>query len=186
MEILKRLLFCAFRLLLAGVLMCPRAYGQAAANVPQLEAVFLFNFTKFVQWPSDAFSDDHAPLIIGVLGTDPFGKVLDDTLQNESVNGHKLVVQRYRSVAEIKSCQILFVSRSESGRWSQILDAVKQKPTLVVSDMDAAARRGAVIGFVNDHNHVKLQVNTTAARTAHLTLSSKLVRVAENVTPEKA
>src|SRR5436190_4645336 len=86
------------------------------SNEFQLKAVFLFNFTQFVEWPREAFADPNAPIIIGVLGTDPFGGYLDETVQGEKINGRPLEIRRYRNVAEIGVCHVLFISQSETPR----------------------------------------------------------------------
>lgn len=167
-------------------LACLVLVGVAAAQSPapeyRLKAVFLFNFAQFVEWPPSAFAEAGAPLVIGVLGEDPFGATLDETVQGERVNGHPLEVRRYRRVDEIGSCQILFVSRTEQGHLDQILDPLKDRSILTVSDADGFALRGGMIGFVTEHNHIRLRVNLDAARAANLTLSSKLLRPAQIVT----
>src|SRR5262245_36573345 len=80
----------------------------------QLKAVFLFNFAQFVEWPSAAFPEAQTPLVIGILGEDPFGAYLDETVRGETVNNRSLIVRRYRRVEEIETCHILFISRSEA------------------------------------------------------------------------
>src|SRR5688500_2932564 len=77
----------------------------------QLKAVFLFNFAQFVEWPPEAFPENQSPLVIGVLGEDPFGPYLDQIVSGENANNRPLAVQRYRQVEEIKTCHILFISR---------------------------------------------------------------------------
>src|SRR5262245_46124294 len=91
----------------------------ASSSTPQespLQAVFLFNFAQFVEWPAQAFSDPAAPLVIGVLGQDPFGSTLDDAVRGETAAGRPMVVKRYRRADEIADCQIVFISASESSR----------------------------------------------------------------------
>src|SRR5712664_4158707 len=99
----------------------------------QLKAVFLFNFAQFVEWPPTAFPEAKAPLVIGVLGEDPFGPYLDETVRGEKVNNRPLVVQRFRQVEEIKTCHVLFISRSERERLGQILAGLKGRNILAVS-----------------------------------------------------
>ena len=94
----------------------------AAPTEYQLKAVFLFNFAQFVDWPQESFPEAQTPLVIGVLGEDPFGTYLDEIVRGETVNDHHLVVQRYRRVDEITTCHILFISRSESKRLEPILE----------------------------------------------------------------
>src|SRR6266702_4256829 len=80
--------------------------GATATREYQVKAVFLFNFTQFVEWPAGAFARVNTPLVIGVLGDDPFGAYLDETVRGETANGRPLVVVRYRRVQEIGDCQV--------------------------------------------------------------------------------
>jgi len=153
------------------------------ASEYQVKAVFLFNFAQFVDWPSDAFPDSATPLVIGVLGLDPFGGALDQTVRDERLGGRRFEVRRYQNVDEIKTCHILFISRSDGDRPEAILAGLKHRPILTVSDADRFAARGGMIRFVSDRNRIRLQLNLAAAEAAHLTISSKLLRVAEIVTP---
>ncbi|MFT3752609.1 MAG: YfiR family protein [Paludibacter sp.] len=158
---------------------------SANATTPeyQLKAVFLFNFTQFVDWPAQAFTDAASPLVIGVLGDDPFGAYLDEAVRGEAANGRPLVVQRYRSMAEIGNCQLLFISRSESARMAQILAQLKDKPILTISDAEHFNRDGGIIRFATVANKIRLRISLDSARNASLTLSSKLLRPADIVAP---
>jgi hypothetical protein len=162
------------------------ALAQSSASPEyQLKAVFLFNFAQFVEWPASAFAGPDAPLVIGVLGEDPFGSYLDETVRGETVNGRPLEVRRYRGVEEIGTCHILFVSRLEEGRLREVLDSLRGRSILTVSDAARFATRGGMVGFVTDHNRIRLRINLEAAQAAHLTLSSKLLRPAQIVSRGK-
>jgi hypothetical protein len=149
----------------------------------QVEAVFLFNFTQFVEWPAASFEDAAAPLAICVLGDDPFDGYLDDTVRGESVAGRTLAVRRYRRVEDIGACHVLFISRSETAQAAAIVAALGHRTTLTVSDDAAFIERGGMIRFMLVDGHVKLRINIDAVRDAGLTISSKLLRVAEITTP---
>jgi YfiR/HmsC-like len=149
----------------------------------QVKAVFLFNFSQFVTWPPDAFSSAHAPMVIGVLGTDPFGAELDAVVAGESVDGRPLVVRRYSDVSQIKDCQILFIDRSEQGNLDAILKTLDSRSILTVSDIDGAARRGVMINLVLMGGHVHMRINIAAARARRLVLSSQLLAPAQIVGP---
>jgi hypothetical protein len=161
------------------------AAAQAEFNEYQLKAVFLFNFAQFVEWPEKAFAGADAPLVIGVLGTDPFGPVLDETVRDERIGGRKLEIHRYRRVEDVGICQILFISESESSHLEAILAALKERSVLTVSDADRAARKGVMIQFLTEKKRVRLRINLDAAKLAGLTISSKLLRPTEIVTTEK-
>jgi hypothetical protein len=151
----------------------------------RLKAVFLFNFAQFVEWPASAFPEAETPLVIGVLGEDPFGSYLDETVRGETVNNHPLAVRRYRRVEDITACHILFVGRPEEGHLEQVLESLKGRNILTVGDAEGFARRGGMIRFVTDHSRIRLHINLDAAEAAHLKLSSKLLRPAEIVSTGK-
>ena len=145
----------------------------------QVKAVFLFNFAQFVDWPQKAFPEAQTPLVIGVLGEDPFGTYLDETVRGEKVKDRPLVVQRYRRVGEIKTCHVLFISRAETDRLEQILASVKGRNILTVGDAEDFALRGGMIQLVTEKNKIRMRINLEAVKAAGLTISSKLLRVAE-------
>jgi hypothetical protein len=149
----------------------------------QLKAVFLYNFAQFTEWPDGAFADEKSPIVIGVLGTDPFGRDLAETVRDETVRGRPLVVQQYRHADEIKTCHILFISQPEIRHVDDIVKSLKGKPVLTVADADGATSAGAVIRFIVENNKVHFRINQQAAREANLTLSSKLLRVADAPPP---
>jgi hypothetical protein len=151
------------------------------ASASEVQAVFLFNFAQFVEWPAEAFPDSQAPLVIGILGKDPFGSFLDETVRGEKVRGRAFRVDRYRRVDDVKDCQILFISRSEAKRLDGILSALKGRPILTVSNGDDFERPGGIIRFILDESKIRLSVDLEAAQAARLTFSSKLLRSAEIV-----
>jgi len=170
-------------LLLSGALQSP---AEAAAPTEyQLKAVFLFHFAQFVDWPQESFPEAQMPLVIGVLGEDPFGTYLDEIVSGETVNNRRLEIQRYRRVDEMKTCHILFISQSESKQLEQIVAALKGRSILTVSDSVGFARSGGMIRFVTERNKLRLRINLEAATADNLTISSKLLRPAEIVTPGK-
>jgi hypothetical protein len=156
-----------------------RAY--ASPSEYQVKAVFLFNFAQFVNWPAESFPRPDAPFVIGVLGEDPFGARLDDAVRGEQVEGRALVIERFRSVGEIRNCNILFIGSTETAHLSEILAALKGRSVLTVSDADPAGPRGVMIRLVNENNRIRLRIDVAAAKDSNLTISSKLLRPAEIV-----
>ncbi|MGE0680216.1 MAG: YfiR family protein [Candidatus Binatia bacterium] len=149
----------------------------------QLKAVFLFNFAQFVEWPPQAFPEAQTPLVIGVLGEDPFGAYLDEIVRDEIVNDRPLAIQRYHRVEEIKTCHVLFISRSEADRFEQIFTDLKGRHILTVGDAAGFVKHGGLIRFVIEKNKIRLRVNLEAAKDTNLVISSKLLRPAEIVPP---
>jgi hypothetical protein len=169
-------------LLLAAGLLGGRP-ALAAPTAQQVEAVFLFYFSQFVDWPPQAFADQSSPIVIGVLGTDPFDGTLDQAVSGERVNGRPIVVRRLTKVSDAASCHILYISSSEASNLPQILNALKGRDVLTVSDLDGFMQSGGMIRFVLIDQHVRLNINVHAAQAAGLTLSSKLLRAAVPLAP---
>ena len=159
----------------SGALILPVQSAPAAEY--QVKAVFLFNFAQFVEWPPSAFPQGQTSLVIGVLGQDPFGSYLDDTVRGERVNNRPLTVRRYRRLEEIQTCHVLFISRSEAERMDQILASLKYRKILTVADAEGPAGARVMIRFVTQQNKIRLRINPEAARAANLTISSKLLRL---------
>jgi len=156
---------------------------SAAPSEHQVKAVFLFNFSRFVEWPPSAFSSADAPFVIGVYGRDPFGSDLDEVVRGESVNGRRLVVRRMQTVAETAGCHILFIPESERAQLGEILKVLKERSTLIVSDVDGVSRPGAMIRLVTQNDRIKLRIDAEATRAAGLIVSSKLLRASEIIGP---
>jgi hypothetical protein len=159
--------------------------GEQATPIPEyrVKATFLFQFTQFVDWPSGAFRSSESPFVVGILGDDPFGSFLDETVRDEKAQGHPLIVERYQRLEDAANCQLLFVSRAESGRIRDIAAALRKRSTLIVGDTDGFAEGGGIVQFVTEQNKVHLRINLNAARVANLTISSKLLRLATVVNP---
>lgn len=169
--------------LLALVALARAVDGAEAASEYQVKAVFLFNFTHFVEWPPQAFSSPGEPFVIGILGEDPFGTRIDDVIRNERIADHPLVVRRFRHAEDLGDCQMLFVGRDESAGFGQVVARLGHRPVLVVSEIEGSAEHGAMIQFATESSHVRLRINADAAHAAGLVISSKLLHLAEIVSP---
>jgi hypothetical protein len=167
--------------LLALTILARGVVGAEAASEYQIKAVFLFNFSHFVEWPPQAFTTPSEPFVIGILGDDPFGTRLDDVVRNERIGEHPLVVRRFRKAEDIGNCQILFIDRSDSAKVGQVVGSLNHREVLTVSDTEGAVEHGAMIQFATDNSHIRLRINAEAARSAGLVISSKLLHLAEIV-----
>lgn len=146
----------------------------------EVKAAYLYNFGKFVHWPSNAPADDNS-FPICVLGRDPFGATLDSTTYGESINARKIVIKRIASAQEAAGCRILFISSSEEGRLREILRTLGSTSVLTVSELPHFTRDGGMVQFVMEENRVRFEVNLAVAENASLVLSSQLLKVATAV-----
>lgn len=145
----------------------------------QVKSVFLYNFTHFVEWPVYAFESNYSPFVIGVIGGDPFGTYLDQTIAEERTGSHIIRVVRYNSIKDIGACHILYVAAQDPEEIREILQAVSQRPILTVGDTPNFTRWGGMVRFYTEAGKIRLQVNNTLAKENGLKISSKLLRVAQ-------
>jgi YfiR/HmsC-like len=169
--------------LLLAVFLAAAAQSQAisaqTASEYEVKAAFLYNFTKFVEWPETAFPDDS--FRVCVLGDDPFGKSLK-ALTGQEVAGRKLQVLSFREdIAKTEECHVLFISRSERERLAEILSGVRNSPVLTVADSRGFLDGGGVINFVLEGSKVRFEINQEAAERTGIKISSKLLRLATRV-----
>lgn len=153
---------------------------RAASDETEVKAVFLFNFAQFVEWPASKLPPDSA-IVIGVLGRDPFGSYLDETVENEIVNGHPLKIERYTNIRDVGNCHILFINPSRYIRVANVLKTLKGKNILTVSDAADFSTQGGMIHFMNEKNRIKLSVNLNSVKESEISISSKLLSLAEIV-----
>jgi YfiR/HmsC-like len=143
-----------------------------------LKSVFLYQFCRFMEWPDSAFSSPNDPLIIGVIGEDPFGSLLKEAVEGETYHGRPIRIEHYHNPHEIKRCHLLFVSRSGVDE-GEILPVVAGKSIVTVGETVGFLEKGGMIALTAERNRVRVRVNTATLRTANVNVSSKLLRVAE-------
>jgi len=161
------------------------AWGSArlaqadSGSLPEsvVKSAYLYQFTHFVEWPGEAFDGSEAPVVICVLGEDPFGPALD-TLTKKTSQNRRLVVQRFKRIQDLDACHVLFMSASEQPRTAQVLSTLALRHVLTVSDVEGFAQAGGVIEFVHEENRIRFAVNVGAAKKAGLRISSKLLSLA--------
>jgi hypothetical protein len=171
-------------LTLALIAILQASAPAASTKEYEVKAAFLLNFTQFIQWPAAAFSKPDAPLTVGVLGDDPFGSVLDQMFDGEIAQGHKLVIKRSRQVDDLKSCQLLFICKSEKDRLAEILAELKDSTIVTVGEADEFSQHGGIINFYIEDKKVRFEINADAAESRGFKISSQLLKRAKIVGAE--
>lgn len=146
----------------------------------QIKAVYLFNFALFFTWPDYTFKHPNQPFRICILGRNPYGIDLQLVVENETLEGHQVIVQPIRSVYRSQRCQILFVSKSEQSRLANIFDYIQRYPILSVSDIKGFAKQGGMIQFFNtSYNEVRFMIAPKTVSEANLLASANLLEIAQ-------
>jgi len=173
-------------LLLAALAVWPAAGSGSgdgqSADQGAVQLAFLYNFTKFTEWPESAWAG-RSEFELCILGEDPFGPALDD-LHNRTVKDRPIHVSRPRSASALVKCHLVYVSPSEGWRTRQILQEIARAPILSVSAVDEFTGQGGMIRQFWENGRARFEINLKAAREGGLTLSSKLLELASRVLRE--
>jgi hypothetical protein len=162
----------------------------------QIKAAFLYNFIKFVEWPKGRFPGESEPIVIGVVGKDPFGEVLDQVAQ-KPVKDRGLKVRRFPSVSSedadpihpqldaLRQCHVLFICPSEKKATGRLLAAVAESAVLTIGDAPGFLEDGGMVNFLVEDRKVRFEIGLAKARAAKLDISSQLLRLAKRVVEDK-
>ena len=145
------------------------------AQSEKLQTVFIYNFTKHIEWPQNMRSGD---FIIGVIGNSPITDELETLAKSRKVGNQPIVVKKYRDTDEIGSCHILYIPPGRSGDIGSIINQVKGYNTLIITDKKGLANAGAAINFVVDGSKQKFELKKSNATKYGLKVSSDLERLA--------
>ena len=183
MAFLNRQLKIAFvaRLAVVCALNLPALPGMAqealaSNNEKELKVAFIYNFTLFTEWPAEF----GPTLNLCIHGGDPFGKAID-ALQGKAVGGRSITVRRTQGSDSFKECQLVFFAGNSINRLPLMLDELRGRQVLTVADSPGAARQGVALNMLVAQNKVTFEVNLQSVRAARLNLSSKLLRLANEV-----
>lgn len=142
----------------------------------QVKAAFLYNFGKFVIWPTNAFADAYAPLVIGVVGEDPFHGDLKRLVAHKKIDGHMVIIRTITSADQVKGCHIIFLSSAAQSSPSDLLAAVRQPGILTVTEnLEHFTNSNLIINFVRLDNRIRFEINVPTADKAGLKISSRLL-----------
>ncbi|MBA4417332.1 MAG: DUF4154 domain-containing protein [Syntrophus sp. (in: bacteria)] len=149
----------------------------------ELKAGFIYNIAKFVEWPDKKTADTKKIINLYVLGSDPFGRILDQ-ITGKKVKGKILEVKHIRSPKDLRDCHMLFISSSEREKLPDILESLKDSNILTIGDTNGYGQQGVIINFYMEQKKVRFEVNTNIAKRAKLSISSQLLKLAKIIHSE--
>lgn len=143
----------------------------------QVKAVCVLNAARFITWPTAAFASADAPLVIGILGENPFGSTLDAVVKGETVHRRQIVVRRVGH-GEAAKVHILFISQSERGNLSEVLQAIGGASVVTISEIDRFTQSGGMLGLALADGRIRFNINADAAQRAQLKIDSQFLLLA--------
>jgi hypothetical protein len=156
--------------------------ADAASNKEdQIKAAFVYNFTKFVEWPAASFPEKDAPIVMGVFGKNPFGQELHEAIKDRKVNGRALALRTIHRLEDIRAVHLLFIPAAADAQLAEVTEKLKGASVLTVGESDAFANAGGMIRFVLEGDKVRFEINMDSAEQAGLKISAQLQKLARAV-----
>jgi hypothetical protein len=152
--------------------------GYSQTEIPKAQSIFIYNFTRLVEWPESYKSGD---FIIGVLGNSEIYGELEAYTAGKKVGMQSIVVKKYKDFSEVDKCNILFLSYNRSGQLVDLIKKTDTTPMLIIGERKNIMNEGAGIGFVLVDDKLKFELNLPAATRNGLKVNSKLQEMAMNV-----
>jgi hypothetical protein len=165
----------ALAILLLGAAAQIRADGPSREY--QLKAAFIYNFAQFIEWPDKAFTGAQSPIVITVLGDNPFGNVLDQVTKGKQIRGREIVIKYVKDPAAVGQTHILFVGAPHNQNPGAVLRGLTG--VLTIADTDSFMGAGGMIRFFSEENKLRFEINTKATDKAGLKVSAKLLQLAK-------
>jgi len=164
----------------------PNSSADHSPGEYDVKAAYLYYFAKFVEWPGQFFSTKDSPIVIGIVGDDPFGSVLEKTISGKTAQTRGIVIHRPKTIEDLRLCHIVFISSSDPGRAAQLVDNLESGHVLTVCEEDYTSRSKCIISFVMKAGRVQFDVDVRKADKAGVKISSKLIMVSRNARPDAA
>lgn len=146
----------------------------------EIKAAFICNFAKFVEWPTSRFETDTSSIIIGILGPDPFGPVLQRIASNANVGFRKVRVVYYERSREALDAHIVYLGGITTPyAIGQAVQPFAYKNVLTIGEADGFCQKGGIINFAGKDVKYGFEINNAAANRAGLKISAKLLKLAK-------
>jgi YfiR/HmsC-like len=154
---------------------------EPSARETQIKAAYIYNFTKFIEWPAGTFGSDAAPIVLGTFGDGPLHRELQTLVDGRKINGRPIVVRRVATVPEVTAAQLVYVAPAEDARFAAILPAVRDSAVLTVGESESFLDHGGGIRLLVNDEKLRFEINVDAAERAHLKVSAQLQKLATTV-----
>ena len=158
----------------------PHLHADSTSIEYGVKAAYLYNFTRFIEWPSGTFSDSNGSFNICIIGRDPFGEAFK-VFKKKPLKGKNLKIYQFDKIRGTDNCHIAFISQSEKDHLEEILAALDGSGALTVSDIENFALKGGIINFVKVEQNIRFEINLKEAERSGLGISAKLLSLAKTI-----
>lgn len=164
-----------------AILVTSSLADEPAVSEDELKAAYLYNFTRFIEWPKDSFKSENDRIEVAIYENESFARVLSTLLKDKKAHGRSFKVKNISSVSEAKTAHVLFIPKEKSRQAAELLEALQATPVLTVGESPQFLQQGGVINLRFQDNQLRFEINAGAAEKAKLQVSSQLMRLGTNV-----
>ncbi|MBN1597586.1 MAG: YfiR family protein [Bacteroidales bacterium] len=143
----RRFIYLAFLFIL---------FQQVQAQEAKFKALFMYNFTKYLEWPSTKQSGD---FVIGIYGSSPIIDELGIIAQKKRVGAQPIIVKQISSSSEFNKCNILFLPENRSSKLNEVVSITGKSGTVIITDKEGLAKQGAGLNYININGKQSFEIN---------------------------
>ncbi len=151
------------------------SYSQESRPLHEVYSMMVFNFVKYVQWPTN---DNSKEFVIGVVGSNDIYNTLNAWYGGKAKGNKTYVIKKFNSADDLSDCQVVFIDKSKSGEFDAVNAKVRGKGTLVVTDRNGLGAKGSCINFKTVDEKLRFELNQQAMEASNLKVSSALSSMA--------
>jgi hypothetical protein len=150
----------------------------ASSQTDEFKALFIFNFTKYLEWPSYLKQRD---FVIGVFGISGISKELEIIAQKQKIGNQKIVVKTFLALDKIVECQILYITPAKSKLINEVISKIGNSSTLLISDKEGMALKGAGINYITTGDRIDYEMNVANIQKRGLKINHSLLLLGKTV-----
>lgn len=147
----------------------------------EIQAAYIFNFAKFIEWPVDVYSQSDT-IVLGVYKNDPFGITLEKTMIGRKANGKSWKILRLQKMSDVDKCHIIYFSEIDKFELGLVLKRIQNKPILSIGDeIESFCEIGGIVNFTAQFSHNQFEINNKLAIQHGIKINPKLLKLAKIV-----
>jgi hypothetical protein len=150
--------------------------AEPVAGEYDLKAAFVYQFTHYTEWPAESFEDSTSPIVVAVVGEDPFRGALERAVRDKTVGGRSLAYRHFANANALEPCHVLYVSPSERQQLGQIVRDAQDFAALTVADTEDFTREGGMVRFLTENKKVRFEIRRKAVEAAGLRIKAQLLK----------
>lgn len=169
------LIVSSFLLFTSANIVLPGDGEEANAKI---KAIYIYNFTKYIEWPDDY---KEGSFVIGFIGKNTaLFTELSKMADSKKAGNQEIAIKNISTLDDNSKYNIVFILSENSNQLGEVLAKSKGKSTLIVTEKDGLISKGAGINFVVRDSKQKIETNKTNIEKSNLKVAKTLIDLSDN------